>query len=96
MRIDWLHMLDEYWYEIDTPHSDDFDFCSNWLFQYYNELLLGEAIESDYLTWKQEQHILTPKYDILSSLVPLVKHYFVTMEKDDIQFKITCQRCNFL
>ena len=37
---------------------------------------------------------MTPKYDIMLSLVPLVKHYFVTMEEDDTLFKITCQRCN--
>ena len=30
----------------------------------------------------------------MHSLVPLVKHYFVTMEEDDNQFKITCQFCN--
>ena len=40
---------------------------------------LGEAIESAYLVWNSEQHRLTPKYDILHSLVPLVKKYHVTM-----------------
>ena len=55
---------------------------------------LGEAIESDYLKWKLEQQILTPKYEILPSLVPLVKHYNANMEDDDNQFKITCQRYN--
>ena len=30
----------------------------------------------------------------MCSLVPLVKHYFVTMEEDDNQFKITCQSSN--
>ena len=37
---------------------------------------------------------MTTKYDILHSLVTLVKEYFMTMEEDDNQFKITCQRCN--
>ena len=55
---------------------------------------LGKAIESDYLTWKSEQHILTPKYNIMRSLVTLVKHYFVTMKEDDNIFKINRQRCN--
>ena len=44
--------------------------------------------------WKSEQHRVTPKYDIMCSLVSLVKHYFVTMEEDDNQFKITCQSSN--
>ena len=44
--------------------------------------------------WKLEQNRLTPKYDILYSLVTLVKHYHVTMEEDYNQFKITCQCCN--
>ena len=69
-------------------------FLPKWLFQYYNDLPLGESIESAYLMWKSEQHRLTPKYDIMRSLVPLVKHYFVTMEEDDSQLKITCQRCD--
>ena len=60
-------------------HSDYFYFCNDLLFQYYNELPLCESIEIDYLTWKSEQHRLTLKYDIMLSLVPLVKHYFVTM-----------------
>ena len=55
---------------------------------------LGEAIESDYIMWKPEQHRLAPKYDIMRSLEPLAKHYFVTMEEDYNQLKITCQRCN--
>ena len=29
-----------------------FDFWSEWLFQYHNELTLGESIEIDYLNWK--------------------------------------------
>ena len=37
---------------------------------------------------------MTPKYDILRSLVPLTNHYFITMEEDNNQFKITCQNCN--
>ena len=36
MQTDRLHMLDEYWEEIDTPYSDDFDFWTDWLFQYFN------------------------------------------------------------
>ena len=64
------------------------------MYKYFNELPLGESIESDYLTWKPEQHIATPKHDILRSLVPLVKHSFVTMEEDDNIFKITCQCFN--
>ena len=31
----------------------------------------------------------------MRSLVPLVKHYFVTMEEDDTLFKINCQRYNY-
>ena len=30
----------------------------------------------------------------MRSLVPLVKHYFLTMEEDDNKFKITYQRYN--
>ena len=69
-------MLDKYWKEIDTPEPDGFYFSPEWLFQYFNEMPLGEAIESDYPMWKSEQHILTTKYDIKCSLVTLVKHYF--------------------
>ena len=54
MRTDWLKVLDEYWYDKDTSYSDDFYFWPDWLFQHYNELPLGEAIESDYITWKSE------------------------------------------
>ena len=93
-KTDWLQMLDEYRDKEYTPYSDDFDFWPDWLFQYYNEQPFVESIESDYITWKPEKHSLTPKYDILSSLLLPVKKYFVTMEKDDNQFKITCQRCN--
>ena len=63
---------------------------------YYNELNLGEAVESAYLMCKPEQYRLTPKYDILHSLVLLVKHYFVTAEEYDNPFNITCQHCNGL
>ena len=87
-------MLDEYWDEKDKPYSDDFDFRPDWLYQYLNKLPLGEAIGIAYLTWKSEQNRLTPKYNILCSLAPLLKRYFVTMKEDDNQFKITCQRCN--
>ena len=44
--------------------------------------------------WKSEHQRLTPKYDVLYSFVLLAKHYFLTMEEDDSQSKITCQRCN--
>ena len=44
--------------------------------------------------WKSEQHRMKPKYYIIRSFVLLVKNYFVTMEEDDNQFKITCKRCN--
>ena len=30
----------------------------------------------------------------MSSLVPLVKHYFLNMEEDINKLKITCQLCN--
>ena len=73
MRTDWIQMLDRYCNEIDTTCSDDFEFWPEWLFQCFNELPLIEAIESSYLTWKSEQYRLTPKYDIMRSLVPLVK-----------------------
>ena len=55
---------------------------------------LGESIDIVFLVWNLEQHRLTPKYDILRTLVPLVKLYNVTMEDDDNQFKINLQRCN--
>ena len=79
MLIDWLHMLDEYWDEKDTTYSYDFDLLPDCLYKYFNELPFSEAIGSDYITWKSEQHILTTKYDILRSLALLVKHYFMTM-----------------
>ena len=46
MQTDWLQILYSYWGEVDTPYSGDFYFCNEWLFQYYNDLPLGEAIES--------------------------------------------------
>ena len=30
----------------------------------------------------------------MRSFVPLIKHYFVTMEEDDNLLKINCQNCN--
>ena len=36
MRAYCLHMLDEYWDEVDTPYSDNFDFWPECFFQYYN------------------------------------------------------------
>ena len=60
MKKEWLKMLDEYWYEEDTPYSDSFGLWPAWLFRYYNEMPLGEAIKSSYLVRKSEQHILTP------------------------------------
>ena len=65
MQTDWLQMLDEYWDEKYTPYSDDYYLRPYFLFRYLNELTLGKSIESSYLTCKSEQHILTPKYDIL-------------------------------
>ena len=83
MRTTLLQTLYKYWDEEPTTHSDDFGFWPEWLFQYYNELTLGDAIESDYLMRKSEQHRMTPKYEILSSFLPLVKHDFLTTEEDD-------------
>ena len=57
------------------------------MFQYYDEVPSVEAIEKAYLTCKPEQHRLTPKYYILSSFVPLVKHYHVTLEEMDKKSK---------
>ena len=62
------------------------------MFQYFNEMLLGEAIEIDHLMWKSEQHMLTPKYAILRSFLPLVKHHHVSEEDDgDKPLEIRCQ-----
>ena len=54
----------------------------------------GATIESNHLISKSEQVRLAPTYEILRSLAPLVKQYFVNVEEDDNLFKITCQRCN--
>ena len=51
MQTSWLHMLDKYWGKGDTFYSDCFDIYPEWLFQYYNELPLGESIGSAYLMW---------------------------------------------
>ena len=66
------------------------------MYKYFNELLLGESIESAYVMLNSEQHRLTPRYDIMRSLVPFVKHYFVTMKEDDTLFKFTCKIFNSL
>ena len=94
MKTHWLQMLNGYWDEKYTPYSYNYDFQLDWLYQYFDELMLGEDLESFYLTWKSEQPRLTPKYDIMHSLVTLVKHYFVTMEEGCDLLKITCQWCN--
>ena len=65
MKTNCMKTLDEYWVEGHTSLSDDFNFWTECLFQYYNELPLDEAIESDYIVWKSEQHRMTPKYNIL-------------------------------
>ena len=44
MRIYWLQILDEYWGEKDTLFSGNFYFYPDWLYQYFNEILLREAI----------------------------------------------------
>ena len=61
----WMQLLDKYWNERDRPLPDYFEFCPDWLFQYYNELTLSEFIESVFLVWKSEKHKLTPKYYIM-------------------------------
>ena len=63
------------------------------MFQYFDELPLGESIESSYFVLRLEQHRLTTKYDSLRSLVPLVKKYDANMEEDDNTLNITCQHC---
>ena len=52
MRACWMHMLDYYWDEKDIPYSDDHGFWADWVYNYSNELLLGEDIKSAYLTYK--------------------------------------------
>ena len=44
MWTDWLQTSDEKWYESNTPQSGYFDIWPDWLFQYYNELSLGDDI----------------------------------------------------
>ena len=48
MQTDWLHMLDDYRDEKYTLNSDYHDFWNDLLYQYFNELPLGESTESDY------------------------------------------------
>ena len=49
MLTDWLNILDDYRDEKDTTYSYYYGFCPDWLYQYFNELFLGESIESAYL-----------------------------------------------
>ena len=94
MRTEFPKIIDEHWNEGDTTYSSSSGLYTQWSFQYFNELTIDEYIESFYLTWNIEQHILTPRYYILSSFVPLAKHYHVTEEDDDDKpFKITFQYC---
>ena len=93
MRTDWLQKLDEFWDEVYKTYSGGL-FLARVFFQYYNELNLGESIESVYHNWKSKQHRLIPKYEILALFVPLEKHYHVTYEEDDKPLKVTCQRFN--
>ena len=54
-----------------------------------------KLLKTNYLIWKIEQHILTPKYYILNNVFSLVKHYHVTEEDDDDKpLKITFQCYN--
>ena len=55
---------------------------------------IGEYIESCYLSWKLEQHRLTPKYKTFHPFVPLVKHHHVNYGEDYKPLKINCQKCN--
>ena len=32
MQIDWMYMLDKYWYEWNTTYPYDFDFWTEWFF----------------------------------------------------------------
>ena len=52
IQTDWLQRLYEYWEEVDTPYSDDYDLGPQWLFQYFNKVPLWEAIEIAYLILK--------------------------------------------
>ena len=73
IQKEWLQTLYEYWYEWDKMHSGYFYFWPQWLLQYYNKMPLGQSIVIAYLMWKSEQHRLTPKYDIIHSLMSLFK-----------------------
>ena len=42
MQTNCLQMLDAYWNGVDKPKAGGFDLWPEWLFQYYNELTLGE------------------------------------------------------
>ena len=44
MRTYRLQTLNEYWDKVDTYYSGDLDCWTQWLFQYYDELALVEAI----------------------------------------------------
>ena len=75
MRTGWLQTLDEYWDKEDKTHSDDCSVFPEGLFKYYHGLHLGEYIEGYFLIRKSQHHRMTPKYYIMRSLAPLVKHY---------------------
>ena len=94
IQIEWMQTIDKYWYKGDTHYSVRFDLWPEWLFKYYDELPLGESIESADLMWNPEQHRLTPKYYIMRALVTLVKHYHVNFYNHNKKFKITYQCCN--
>ena len=44
--------------------------------------------------WNSEHHRMIPKYDNIKSLIPLVKHQFVTIYEYNNLLKITCQCYN--
>ena len=73
MRTEWLQMIDAYLDEVDTTYLSKFYFWPRWLIQYNDDLPIGSYIEKNHLIWKSEEHILTPKYEIFRSFVPLVK-----------------------
>ena len=83
MQKYWLQTLDEYQYGGNKPYSGGFYFLPKWLFKYFNELKLDESSESAYFMWNSEQQRLTHKYDILCSLMPLVKNNFISIEEYD-------------
>ena len=79
MKIEWLHMIDEYLDEVDT-----------WIkfIQFMTTAFASVFIWAS-IRWtnskclplvKSEQHRLTPKYDILYSFLTLVKHDYITEE----------------